>query len=462
MLAQSISLKYEHISVACLSAGSEWLHIGTEKGNVLFFNSTNFVRSSYDVMWNKACCGDYKQRPGPVTIISPHPVDASKLLLGFESGLLILWDYMEKAPVVRYDTQRTGEILCSAWAPNGLTFVTGHGDGMLRTWKEKERKHIVADEDDLAVQLCEPITWVSYFHDGSKPMILHNGGPTPLDPAIHYFSIIHGTDRTKLELPDAVNSVVCTTPDPWGKGLPATVIMLTGRHLDVYTTQHQPTLDATAATEAARVPPPHGLEVQHSDICCTALFKKCPRGLVSALKGAGVNAATAAGARWAPSGGTPALQVGMALQHTLVMTGHSDGAVCFWVQEDGLLTLIYTLPPPPLTGFDQKTAAIHVDLCCDAQQLAVAYTNGAVVLFTFAVSRATVRFSRVQGVLPIASAQPAGSKGKKEITSAMVTQVASYGFTEDAAMEALVETNGDINLATMQLFNKDLGTPKPG
>ena len=458
LLAQSITLKYETISTACLQPGSDWLHVGTEKGNVLFFNSTNCVRSSYDIMWNKACCGDYKTRPGPVVILEPHPVDASKLLLGFESGLLILWDYMEKAPVVKYDTRRTGEVLCCAWAPDGQTFATGHGDGTLKMWREKERKHLAAGEDDLSCQLCEPISWIASFHDGTKPMFLHNGGATPLDPSIHYFTVAYGNAVTKLEMRDAVECAVCTTASPWGsKDLPSSVVMITGNHIDVYDTQQQPGQPGPAATAAARIIAPHALELQHSDICCTTLIRDCPRALISALKGAGAGAARAAAARWAASGGTAPQHIGAASQHTLAVTGHADGTVHFWSYEEETLGLLYVLPPPPFADFDQHTtAAINVDLCCPSRQLSVAYANGAVVLHAFASTRRHASFARVQGVLPVASVRDLGKQPKKEITPEMVTTVAAMGFSDEAAMQALIATNADVNLATMQLFNDDL------
>lgn len=65
---------------------------GTDQGNVLFLNATTFVRSAYTIMWNKACAGDYKAKPGSVLFMEPHPTDTSKLLLGYQSGLLVLWN----------------------------------------------------------------------------------------------------------------------------------------------------------------------------------------------------------------------------------------------------------------------------------------------------------------------------------------------------------------------------------
>lgn len=64
-LAHSLELKRENFSACLLPCGSEWLLVGTEKGNVLFFRSDNFSRSSVDIMWNKAVNKDYSVRCVP-------------------------------------------------------------------------------------------------------------------------------------------------------------------------------------------------------------------------------------------------------------------------------------------------------------------------------------------------------------------------------------------------------------
>jgi len=56
-LAHALELKFESISAVHLPVGSNWIHVGTEKGNILFFSCENFVRSSMDIMWNKAAVG---------------------------------------------------------------------------------------------------------------------------------------------------------------------------------------------------------------------------------------------------------------------------------------------------------------------------------------------------------------------------------------------------------------------
>ncbi len=42
------------------------------------------------------------QRPGSVVQISEHPQDSNKLLIGYSSGLLVLWDLRAKDAEARF------------------------------------------------------------------------------------------------------------------------------------------------------------------------------------------------------------------------------------------------------------------------------------------------------------------------------------------------------------------------
>lgn len=55
-VAQKLTMKHESVSAACLTAdvsSSQFLLVGTEKGNIFFFRAEDFSRSSVDIMWNK-------------------------------------------------------------------------------------------------------------------------------------------------------------------------------------------------------------------------------------------------------------------------------------------------------------------------------------------------------------------------------------------------------------------------
>jgi syntaxin-binding protein 5 len=72
---------------------SSWLYLGTEKGNIYLLNVyNNFSQSGYDIKWNNVIEPSQKTKPGKVVHLSEHPMDSSKLLIGFNSGLIVLWN----------------------------------------------------------------------------------------------------------------------------------------------------------------------------------------------------------------------------------------------------------------------------------------------------------------------------------------------------------------------------------
>ncbi|KAF7254563.1 Syntaxin-binding protein 5, partial [Varanus komodoensis] len=81
---------------------SKWLYVGTERGNIHIVNVESFSLSGYVIMWNKAIELSSKSHPGPVVHISDNPMDEGKLLLGFESGIVVLWDLKSKKAEYRY------------------------------------------------------------------------------------------------------------------------------------------------------------------------------------------------------------------------------------------------------------------------------------------------------------------------------------------------------------------------
>ena len=85
-----------------ISLQDKWLYIGTEKGNVYLMNMETFALSGYQLSWNKLMDPMQKNHPGAISHISTNPADSSKILIGFETGLLTLWDLQAKKGEARF------------------------------------------------------------------------------------------------------------------------------------------------------------------------------------------------------------------------------------------------------------------------------------------------------------------------------------------------------------------------
>jgi len=70
---------------------------------------------------------------GSVEAISEHPKDPTQLLLGYNRGLIALWNVTAKTVVQSFCNEKTLESL--AWNSNCEEFVSTHSDGYLCNWR---------------------------------------------------------------------------------------------------------------------------------------------------------------------------------------------------------------------------------------------------------------------------------------------------------------------------------------
>nr|CAD7394189.1 unnamed protein product [Timema cristinae] len=77
-----------------------------------------------------------KTHPGPVIHLSDNPLDASKLLIGFETGQVVLWDLRTRTAEMR--CQSAEPMRSISWHHEGKQFMCSHTDGSLTTWTVRQ------------------------------------------------------------------------------------------------------------------------------------------------------------------------------------------------------------------------------------------------------------------------------------------------------------------------------------
>uniref|UniRef100_A0A0R3T4G1 LLGL domain-containing protein n=1 Tax=Rodentolepis nana TaxID=102285 RepID=A0A0R3T4G1_RODNA len=115
-----------------LAVSSSWLSIGSDQGNVHFVSVQQFTTSGYVINWNRAINVTQSQRPGSVVQLAEHPQDSNKLLIGYSSGLLVLWDLRAKAAEARFNYHET--LYSFSWHWEGKAFISAHSSGTIVTW----------------------------------------------------------------------------------------------------------------------------------------------------------------------------------------------------------------------------------------------------------------------------------------------------------------------------------------
>ena len=88
-----------------------------------------------------------KNHPGAVSHLAVNPADPSKLLIGYTTGLVTLWDLPTKKGELRYQYQGNQNLRSFCWNMDGKQLVCAYGDGSLVTWNLKGNK-------PQSVQVC--------------------------------------------------------------------------------------------------------------------------------------------------------------------------------------------------------------------------------------------------------------------------------------------------------------------
>uniref|UniRef100_A0A8C6SMN0 Syntaxin-binding protein 5-like n=1 Tax=Neogobius melanostomus TaxID=47308 RepID=A0A8C6SMN0_9GOBI len=280
----SLKFNRERITFCHLPFQSKWLYIGTERGNVHIVNVESFTLSGYVIMWNKAIELSSKAHPGPVVHISDNPMDEGKLIIGYESGIVALWDLKSKKAEYRYTYDEA--IHSVAWHHEGKQFICSHSDGTLTIWNMRGQgkpiqtitPHGKQPKDGKKTEPCKPILKVEYktTRNGEPFIILSGGLSFDTVGRLPCLTVMHGKSTAVLEMdyPIVDFLTLCETPYPNDFQEPYAVVVLLEKDLVV--------IDLLP-----HIRKPLPLTIHESPVTCCEYFADCPADLIPALYSAG-------------------------------------------------------------------------------------------------------------------------------------------------------------------------------
>uniref|UniRef100_A0A8C5X6S9 Syntaxin-binding protein 5-like n=1 Tax=Malurus cyaneus samueli TaxID=2593467 RepID=A0A8C5X6S9_9PASS len=287
-ILHSLKFNRERITFCHLPFQSKWLYVGTERGNIHIVNVESFTLSGYVIMWNKAIELSSKSHPGPVVHISDNPMDEGKLLIGFESGTVVLWDLKSKKADYRYTHDEA--IHSVAWHHEGKQFICSHSDGTLTIWNVKSptkpfqtiTPHGKQLKDGKKPEPCKPILKVEYKTTrAGEPFIILSGGlsydTVGRRPCL---TVMHGKSTAVLEMDYSIVDflTLCETPYPNDFQEPYAVVVLLEKDL---------VLIDLAQNGYPIFENPYPLTIHESPVTCCEYFADCPVDLIPALYSVG-------------------------------------------------------------------------------------------------------------------------------------------------------------------------------
>ncbi|XP_014903006.1 syntaxin-binding protein 5 isoform X7 [Poecilia latipinna] len=403
-ILHSLKFSRERITYCHLPFQSKWLYIGSERGNIHIVNVESFTLSGYVIMWNKAIELSTKTHPGPVVHISDNPMDEGKLLIGFECGVVVLWDLKSKKADYRYNYDEA--IHSVAWHHEGKQFVCSHSDGSLTTWNIRApakpaqiiTPHGKQPKDGKKPEPCKPILKVEYktTRAGDPFMVLSGGLSYDTVGRRACLTVMHGKSTTVLEMdyPIVDFLTLCETPYPNDFQEPYAVVVLLEKDLVVIDLGQigYPIFES-----------PYPLSIHESPVTCCEYFADCPSELIPALYSVGSRQKRQGYSKkeWPISGGN--WGQGTQTYPEIIITGHADGSIKFWDASALMLQVLYKLKTAKVferaRGKEEKPSTDIVDedpfaiqtlfWCPESRMLCVAGVSAHVIIYRFSKQEVT-------------------------------------------------------------------------
>uniref|UniRef100_A0A3Q2CS68 Syntaxin-binding protein 5-like n=1 Tax=Cyprinodon variegatus TaxID=28743 RepID=A0A3Q2CS68_CYPVA len=409
-ILHSLKFNRERITYCHLPFQSKWLYIGTERGNIHIVNVESFTLSGYVIMWNKAIELSTKTHPGPVVHISDNPMDEGKLLIGFECGVVVLWDLKSKKADCRYNYDEA--IHSVAWHHEGKQFVCSHSDGTLTTWNVRApakpaqiiTPHGKQPKDGKKPEPCKPILKVEYktTRAGDPFMVLSGGLSYDTVGRRACLTVMHGKSTTVLEMdyPIVDFLTLCETPYPSDFQEPYAVVVLLEKDLVVIDLGQigYPIFES-----------PYPLSIHESPVTCCEYFADCPSELIPALYSVGSRQKRQGYSKkeWPISGGN--WGQGTQTYPEIIITGHADGSIKFWDASALMLQVLYKLKTAKVferaRGKEEKPSTDIVEedpfaiqtlfWCPESRMLCVAGVSAHVIIYRFSKQEVTTEVVQV-------------------------------------------------------------------
>ncbi|XP_018559214.1 syntaxin-binding protein 5 isoform X3 [Lates calcarifer] len=403
-ILHSLKFSRERITYCHLPFQSKWLYIGTERGNIHIVNVESFTLSGYVIMWNKAIELSTKTHPGPVVHISDNPMDEGKLLIGFECGVVVLWDLKSKKADYRYNYDEA--IHSVAWHHEGKQFVCSHSDGTLTTWNVRApakpaqiiTPHGKQPKDGKKPEPCKPILKVEYktTRAGDPFMVLSGGLSYDTVGRRACLTVMHGKSTAVLEMdyPIVDFLTLCETPYPNDFQEPYAVVVLLEKDLVVIDLGQigYPIFEN-----------PYPLTIHESPVTCCEYFADCPAELIPALYSVGSRQKRQGYSKkeWPISGGN--WGQGTQSYPEIIITGHADGSIKFWDASALMLQVLYKLKTAKVferaRGKEEKPSTDIVEedpfaiqtlsWCPESRMLCVAGVSAHVIVYRFSKQEIT-------------------------------------------------------------------------
>ncbi|XP_050394221.1 lethal(2) giant larvae protein homolog 1 isoform X2 [Patella vulgata] len=456
--------KTKSVSTCCLSVNGEQLFLGTEGGNIQILDVKDFSLSEqviYQDVVMQNVPDDFKVNPGAVEAIAVHPTNPDKFLIGYNRGLIVLWDNKESNANQTYNVSRQLESL--TWHRNGTEFTSAHSDGSYSIWSVSDASKAKEEQTPYGPFPCKAITKLERKTAKADPFLIFSGGmPRASYGDKHTVTVMQGENHTVFDFTSRIIDFIIlsradesdTPDDRSDNDEPHSLVVLAEEEIVA--------IDLDSVNwPTFRLP--YLNSIHSSAITCSQHIANVPDQLWQKINDVGEAQLKNFSPRTWPINGGRSLSKDPTSK-AILLTGHEDGTVRFWDASSSNLRLLYKLttvsyfdisagdqnsaeeeeewPPFRKVGTfdpysdDPRLSIQKITLCPLSETLVIAGTAGQVI--TFQMER---------------------EEREQEVKSTTVNIVSDRDSFVWKGHEALVPKEGDVKfaagfqpIAMMQLY----------
>lgn len=402
----SLEGKLKKISVVVADSRCEHLMVGTEGGNIYLLNLSTFAMSDniiYQDVVMQNVPEDYKVNPGPVEAIAEHPAELNKILIGYQRGLIVLWDKKNLCADQTYVCSQQLESVC--WHTDAAHFTTSHNDGSYMVWSATESTLPTDGPQTVYGPFpCKPITKILRPAARESDFTVFSGGmPRASYGDRNTVTAILDDNHVTFNLTSKVIDFVVVKDSEEGH---ASCLVILAEEEAVFIDLESEDWPSFAA--------PYLASLHSSAITCSVLASSVAADVYDKIKEAGSKQQSGLSTRPWPINGGKVKNTDTPRQRDILLTGHEDGTVQFWDASGVSLTLLYKLstsqlfvsedlggdgasaedddwPPFRKAGLfdpysdDPRLGVKKMEICPYTGTLVVAGTAGQVIIFNLAM-----------------------------------------------------------------------------
>lgn len=350
--SQALEGKLKKISTMCLESAGKHLLLGTEGGNIYLLDLNTFTMTP-DIIYQDVVMQnvpqDYKLNPGAVESIFEQPNQPNNILVGYNRGLIVLWNRVDNSAVKTFIANQQLEALC--WKEDGRNFLSAHNDGSYMEWNiDQSEKPVGEPITTYGPYACKSIPKILTRKLGDEQLLVFAGGLPRSYSDKYTVSVAHGDKHVAFDFTSKVIDFILIESrsheengtdnndsvenNAASKGEPETLIVLAEEEL----------VAIDLKDETWRMMNlPYLASLHASSVTCSQYVSGVPEELWEHLKDAGkVQTSHLFSCRaWPIDGGGLLCSKGALPKRELLLTGHEDGTIKFWDAGGVTLTLIY-------------------------------------------------------------------------------------------------------------------------